>query len=316
VTESGPSSTYDEPAKSYRTLWVIAAFFAAGFALDIALGGALVHLPGWLIAFALVAGVYALFIYAARSERSLHLTEDELRVGDDAINRAEIVALAPTTDDDELPVLGWPLGRPRSLKGVTLRLDDGQDVVVPTRFPARLQEALGVKADAPARGQDVRAAGRGDLALLDTIGNRADQLFRTAGYDLPEIPLELDALAAAKAVFVAGRPPIGFVQVIEVDGLAHIAELGVIPRWMRQGIGSALLERACEWARTHDYRAVTLITYADVPWNGPYYASRGFVEIEPTPGLLALREHEAELGLDAVGPRIVMRRELRPLPEP
>jgi GNAT superfamily N-acetyltransferase len=313
VTETRPPSTYDEPAKSYAALWIVAAFFAAGFALDAALGGAVAHLPGWLIAFALVAGVYALLIYAARSEKSLHLTTDELRVGDDAISRAEIVAISPTIDDDDLPVLGWQFGRPRSLKGVTLRLFDGQDVVVPTRHPARLQAALGVATDAPARGQEVRAAARSEFALLPEIDARADVVFRTAGYAVPEIPMDPAELSRAAAVFVAGRPPVGFVQVEEIDGLAYIVELAVIPRWMRQGIGSALLERACEWARGRGYRAITLTTYADVPWNAPFYARRGFVEItEFGPGVQAEREQERELGLDEVGRRIVMRRELQP----
>jgi GNAT superfamily N-acetyltransferase len=306
-------STYDEPARSYASLWFVVAFFGVAIGLDAFLSGSgtLTHLPGWAIAFALVGGVYWLVIYAARSVKSLHLTADELRVGDDAVGRDEIAAVAAGIEDDELPVLGWPNGAPRGLRGVTMRLTDGRDVAVPTRFPDRLLAALGIRAaQGLPREQDVRAAARSELPLLDEIGDRADQLFRTAGYELPEIPLDEGALAKAKAVFVAGRPPIGFVQVIEVDGLAHIAELGVIPRWMRQGIGGALLERACEWARTHGYPAVTLITYRDVPWNGPYYAARGFAEIEPTPGLAALREHEGALGLDEVGPRITMRRDL------
>jgi hypothetical protein len=48
-----------------------------------------------------------------------------------------------------------------------------------------------------------------------------------------------------------------------------------------------------------------------VPWNGPFYRSRGFVEVDaPTPGLVAVRAHEQELGLDEVGRRGVMRCEL------
>jgi GNAT superfamily N-acetyltransferase len=304
---------YVEPARSYAALWFVAAFFAIGIGLDAAASGrgVIEHAPGWALAIALVGGAFWLIIYAARSQKSLHLSADELRVGEEAVGRAEIAAVATGIDDPELPVLGWPSGPPRGLRGVTVRLADGRDVAVPTRFPDRLLAALGMSGDAELpREQSVRAAGRADLPLLDDIGTRADQLFRAAGYQLPEIELDEAGLAAAKAVFVAGRPPIGFVQVEEVDELAHIAQLGVVPRWMRQGIGTALLERACEWARAHDYPAVTLITYADVPWNGPYYAARGFREIEPTPGLAALRAHEAELGLDDLGRRVTMRRDL------
>jgi GNAT superfamily N-acetyltransferase len=302
---------YEEKARTYASLWVFVALLGAGFVVDLILGGGVAHLLGWLLALVVVVGLNVIVVYAVRSEKSLQLTADELRIGDDAIGRAEIVAVASGVDDAELPVLGWPLGKPRQLKGLTVRLFDGQDVVVPTRFPERLHAALGVGTAQPAAGQDVRAAGRADLPLLAEVADRADVVFRTAGYQLPEIPLDTGALADAKAVFVAGRPPVGFVQLDEVDGEAYLAEIAVIPKWMRQGIGSRLLERACEWARTQGYPAVTLTTFAEVPWNGPYYASRGFVEVaEPTPGLQRIREHERELGLDAVGRRIVMRRPL------
>lgn len=313
MIEPAPS-TYDEPAKSYAALWPVALFFAVGIALDGGLNpsGLVSHLPGWAVAMVLVFGVYGLMIYAARSQKSLRVTADELRVGEEAIGRDEIAAVAAGIDDADLPVLGWPNGAPRGLRGVTVRLVDGRDVAVATRFPDRLIAVLGVGAaqELP-REQAVRAAGRSDLPLLDDLATRADQVFHAAGYDLPDIPLDAAALAAAKAVFVAGRPPVGFVEVAEVDGLAHIAEIAVVPRWMRQGIGTALLERACEWARAHGYPGVTLITYRDVAWNGPYYAARGFAETELTAGLRALREREAELGLDAVGPRVAMRRDLR-----
>jgi GNAT superfamily N-acetyltransferase len=307
---TGPD-TYEERPRSYASLWIFAAIIGVGFVIDLILGGGIAHLAGWAIALVLFVGFNFIVVYAVRSEKSLYLSAEELRVGDEAIGRSEIVAVAAGIDEADLAVLGWPTGKPRSLKGLTVRLFDGQDVVVPTRFPERLQAALGIgSVSYPAKGQDVRAAGRADLPELPDIDRRAEVVFRTAGYELPEIPSSTEDFASAKAVFVAGRPPIGFVRITEVDGLAHVDEIAVIPKWMRQGIGSRLLERACEWARHHDYPGVTLITYADVPWNGPYYAARGFVEIaEPTPGLQALRERERDLGLDEVGPRIVMRRD-------
>jgi GNAT superfamily N-acetyltransferase len=302
---------YEEKARSYASLWAFAVIIGAGFVIDLIVGGGLAHLAGWLLAFVLVVGLNFVIVYAVRSEKSLTLTADELRVGDDAVGRSEIVAVTSGVDD-ELPVLGWPLGKPRQLAGLTVRLFDGQQLVVPTRSPERLRAALGVDSvPEPANVTEVRAAARADLAELGEVAQRAETLFRTAGYQLPELPFETAGLAKAKAVFVAGRPPVAFVRVDEVDGLAHIEELAVIPKWMRQGIGSALVERACEWARAHDYPAITLTTYADVPWNGPYYAKRGFMEVaDPSPDLRAVRDQERGVGLDAVGRRIVMRRAL------
>jgi len=304
------SEVYREAPRSYWSLLGVVGIFAVGFVIDLLLGGAVAHLPGWLLATAIVTGMWALVLYAVRSQKSLVVTADELAVGEEAIPRADVAGFAASLDDEELPVLGWPSGKPRQLRGVTLRLADGTDVVVPTRHADRLRAALAV-GDAPVKGQDVRAAAKSDLPLLDEIGERADALFRAAGYSLPEIPLDDDSIADAKAVFVAGRPPVGFVLVGEVDGLAHVEELAVVPKWMGQGIGTRLLERAVEWARGKGYPAVTLTTYADVPWNGPFYTARGFVKVDdPSPGLVAVRENERSLGLDGVARRIVMRREL------
>jgi GNAT superfamily N-acetyltransferase len=307
------AAVYEEKARRYVSIWITVAVIGAGFMLDVILGGGVAHLPGWLLVLATLGGFHFLVLYAVRSTRSLTLTADELRVGEDAVSRQQIIGVATDLDEDELPVLGWRNGMPRGVEAVAIRMADGRDILVPTRFPDRLRAALGVAATAgPRGGMDVRAAARSEFALLGEIDERADVIFRTAGYELPDTPFDPADLARAAAVFVAGRPPVGFVQLEEVDGLAYIVELAVIPKWMRQGIGSALLERACEWARTRGYPAIALTTYADVPWNGPYYARRGFVEItEFGPGLQAERDAERRLGLDDVGTRIVMRRELR-----
>jgi ribosomal protein S18 acetylase RimI-like enzyme len=157
----------------------------------------------------------------------------------------------------------------------------------------------------------VRRALPSDLEYLPDVDRRAESLFRVAGMNLPDIPFPLDELHDSRAVFVAGRPPVAFVQIDEVDGIAHVQELAVLPSHMRQGLGSALLDAACEWARAAGYPAITLTTYADVPWNAPYYQARGFTELsELTPELVELRDWERDVGLDAIGRRIAMRREL------
>ena len=80
---------------------------------------------------------------------------------------------------------------------------------------------------------------------------------------------------------------------------------------MRQGVGSALLDAACAWAKARGYQAITLTTYADIAWNAPFYQTRGFVELTAlTPELSELRTWERDMGLDALGRRIAMRRDL------
>jgi hypothetical protein len=55
---------------------------------------------------------------------------------------------------------------------------------------------------------------------------------------------------------------------------------------------------------------LTLTTYVDVPWNGPYYERLGFRAVadgDVSTGMRAIREQELRRGLDA-WPRAVMAR--------
>jgi GNAT superfamily N-acetyltransferase len=301
-------AVYYEPAQTYRSAWALFGAFAAGFVADLALGHGSKHIWAWLVAVVLVVGVDVLVTRAARTMRSITVTRTELRVGENAVPRDSITGVADQVDPS-LPVFGLSVGQglPRATPGLAMQLADGGVLVVPTRHPDRLAAALHVSHEAP----DVRLAEPDDLVELPEIDRRAETLFRVAGFQLPEITIPVDAMHDALVIFVAGRPAVGFVWVSEVDAVAYIEELAVIPGRMRQGLGTALLESACDWAAAAGYPAITLITYADVPWNAPFYATRGFTVVDDiTPGLAALREKERAVGLDAVGTRVVMRRDL------
>lgn len=104
----------------------------------------------------------------------------------------------------------------------------------------------------------------------------------------------------------------GFACVDVLDGAAHLWQLSVHPSAARRGIGTALVEGVCDWARSHGYPAVTLTTFRDVPWNAPFYSRLGFDVLTGRlpPGLQAVRDHERDLGDDAFGPRVAMRIDL------
>jgi GNAT superfamily N-acetyltransferase len=301
------SRHYVEPARSYVSSLVLLVVLVAGFLFDLlVLGGGRVHALAWAIAIVIVVGFDALIVYAARSLRSIRVTDDEVRVGEESLPRKDILGVRP---GDEGPVLGRRPGEglSRGTVGLTLQLTGDRTMVLATRDPQRLAEVLGAEDIAP----EIRRALPADLEHLPEIDRRADSLFRVAGLHLPDIPYPVDALHDSQAVFVAGRPPVAFVQIDEVDGVAHVQELAVLPSHMRQGLGSSLLETACAWARSAGYPAITLTTYAEVAWNAPFYASRGFVELtELTPELAELRDWERDIGLDEVGRRIAMRKEL------
>jgi GNAT superfamily N-acetyltransferase len=117
-----------------------------------------------------------------------------------------------------------------------------------------------------------------------------------------------DHFDQAALVLVVDDPPVGFICVERVDGNPHIWQLAVHPDHGRQGLGRALVEATCDWARGERFEAITLTTYRDVPWNGPFYESLGFVIMDKvTPELWAIREHERSIGDDDFGPRVAMR---------
>jgi len=160
----------------------------------------------------------------------------------------------------------------------------------------------------------IRPARPEDFAVMAEIERGSGGRFAAIGIHLDapnpvaergEIPL---------AAFLAGEPPVGFVWLSLLCGRAHVEEIATLTAEGRKGIGRALLETACEWAADAGYPEVTLCTFRDVPWNGPFYRSAGFVELPPAdwcPELAELRATERAHGLDDAGARVVMVRSLR-----
>jgi len=136
----------------------------------------------------------------------------------------------------------------------------------------------------------------------------ADQLFASVGIGPFTNDDGEDHFDQAVLVLVVCDPPIGFACVDLVDGAPHIWQLSVHPDHGRRGPGRALVEAVCDWARRERFEVITLTTYRDVPWNGPFYEWLDFSTMGVlTPGLLAIREHERIIGDDDFGPRVAMQ---------
>jgi GNAT superfamily N-acetyltransferase len=298
---------YFEPARRYASAWGLAALLGAGLLLDAVLGGAATHIVGWLAAIVIVVGADLLVIRAARATRSITVTRAELRVGAEALDRGSVEGI---THDLAGRVLGRRAGEglPRGSVGLPLVLADDEQVIVPTRHPQALRATLEVGERMPG----IRPADKDELADLAEIERRADTLFTIAGIGpVPDPAPAHESLAEAGVLLVAGRPMVGFARVDEVDGQAHLEQLSVLPGHMRRGIGTALLDAARVWAVEHGYRAMTVCTFAELHWNGPFYAKRGFVPLDELgPGLKERRDWERDIGLDDLGRRVVMRRDL------
>ena len=105
---------------------------------------------------------------------------------------------------------------------------------------------------------------------------------------------------------------VGFIVLDIIDGCAHVDEVAVTTAAGRRGHGAALVTSAQRWAAVQKLPAVTLTTFRDVPWNGPWYKRLGFRELaehEWTPGIRELRAAEQRRGL-AQELRVVMRHEV------
>ncbi|WP_218122459.1 GNAT family N-acetyltransferase [Blastococcus aurantiacus] len=166
----------------------------------------------------------------------------------------------------------------------------------------------------------IRPLAPDELATAQGIERAAGRVFADVG--MPEIaaddPLpaaELDRYRRAGLAWVAvdgDDGPVGYLLAEPVDGALHVEQVSVHPRAARRGVGRALLEHAATHAAAAGRTALTLTTFADVPWNAPYYRRCGFRVLEErewTPGLRAIREREAAHGLDR-WPRVCMRRDL------
>lgn len=152
----------------------------------------------------------------------------------------------------------------------------------------------------------VRAAAPADLAGLAAIELSSEPMFAGLGIVFPPGLATVDgAIAAGARVFVAGAPPVAFAAVIDLDGHPHLEQISVRADLARQGIGSLLLEEVVRWAGP----GLTLLTFRDVPWNGPWYQRHGFAEWpEPAwgPQLRGHWQAEIDAGLHHLGPRVVM----------
>jgi GNAT superfamily N-acetyltransferase len=110
--------------------------------------------------------------------------------------------------------------------------------------------------------------------------------------------------------------PVGMVIGSVLDGLAYVEELDVLPAQGRRGLGGRLLAHVFAWGAAQGCAAVTLSTFRDVPWNGPFYRRHGFRDLAPeewTPSMTAIRQRETAVGLKP-DVRVFMRRELHPHP--
>jgi GNAT superfamily N-acetyltransferase len=167
----------------------------------------------------------------------------------------------------------------------------------------------------------LRRARPRELPALRAVEAAAARLFAEVGLgkiaeDEPTDPELLEAACTAGRLWVADcdGDAVGFALVELLDGAPHLLELSVAPDHGRRGLGARLVRFVLDWARRGGHGAVTLTTFRDVPWNGPFYEKLGFCALDEAalpPGLAARRARERAAGID-VAPRVAMRCPLGP----
>ncbi len=73
--------------------------------------------------------------------------------------------------------------------------------------------------------------------------------------------------------------PVGFALAGDRGEDLYLDQVSVLPDHGQRGLGAQLVQRVIEEARARGYRRVSLSTFRDVPWNGPFYRKLGFREI-------------------------------------
>jgi predicted N-acetyltransferase YhbS len=145
-----------------------------------------------------------------------------------------------------------------------------------------------------------------EIDHLIEVDKAAGQMFAGLGVIRPEaladhVPadvlqnaIEDDDLCVVRK---SGGPAVGFVMTSARGGTLYLEQISVSPDVGRQGIGSALVRQVFAKAKQRKVKAVTLSTFRDVPWNGPFYKRHGFKEIprkKMTDWMLEIEAAQAE----------------------
>lgn len=140
----------------------------------------------------------------------------------------------------------------------------------------------------PAPDFTIRRARKEDLPLLGAVERSAAEIFRTVNLDFLTYGPTMDeylleSMGRANHLWVAVNEvdrPIGFAGGDELAGNFHIAEISVAQNAQGKGVGKALMGELTRQAMAEGYTAITLTTYRNLPWNGPWYQRLGFSEVK------------------------------------
>lgn len=96
----------------------------------------------------------------------------------------------------------------------------------------------------------------------------------------------------------SARSPVGFAFWLDIVGSALLALIEVHPHHGQKRLGSAMVARVIQHVTDAGFSSLYLTTFADIPWNQPFYQKSGFVTLddEKQPAFITeiLREERAK----------------------
>lgn len=140
---------------------------------------------------------------------------------------------------------------------------------------------------------NVRQASVDDIGTISAIDSSASERFRSipALADLAgdnESTEKINKWLENGRVYIVEDNPksIGFIAAHAEDSVIHVDEIAVSLENQGKGAGTMLLDAVADWAcemlcqSGASTARVSLTTYPDVSWNGPWYRKYGFEEVD------------------------------------
>ncbi|PMR90376.1 N-acetyltransferase [Kocuria rhizophila] len=163
----------------------------------------------------------------------------------------------------------------------------------------------------------IRSAGPADVISLSAIEAAAGEAFRSIGMPevaddpLPDVQrLKRHASAGRAWVATVDNQVVAYALAVLRDGSAHLEQVSVHPDHAGQRIGANLIDAVTSWARDRGDERLTLTTFADVPWNAPYYRKLGFRALPDDALGPQLAAELSEERMRFTAPRVAMARDV------
>lgn len=164
----------------------------------------------------------------------------------------------------------------------------------------------------------IRGPREADIPALYDIEGRSTLLLAAHGFpglaDEPGPPVaDFGEFLRASHTLVAviDGKPVGYAAAEPVGDAWYLKQLSVDPPMGGRGIGAALLECVIAEAKSRAFQRIALSTFRDVPFNAPFYARRGFLELPLEQAPPALRDRfaaECPPGVDPATRALMSRR--------